>query len=89
MASFIIFVMPRIIPKLTFPAIAIPQRRKRFVRSEPLAFQLTDRDIELVRLVAKHRFLRSTHLSDLVQAWHKKICERLTGLFHARSTRST
>jgi hypothetical protein len=63
--------------------MVLAPRRKRFVRSEPAPFQLTDRDIQLVRLVAEHRFLRSTHLSDLTQAPHKKICERLTPLFHA------
>ena len=60
-----------------------PRRKRRFVRETPDPFQLTDRDIALVRLVAQHRFLRSTHLSDLSQAPHKKVCDRLTSLFHA------
>jgi hypothetical protein len=62
---------------------ANPRRKRRFVRETPEPFQLTDRDIALVRLVAQHRFLRSTHLSDLCQAPHKKVCNRLTSLFHA------
>jgi len=37
----------------------------------------------LIRLVAQHRFLRSTHLSDLCQSPHKKVCNRLAALFHA------
>ena len=61
-----------------------PSRRKRrFVRETPPAFQLTSRDIDLVRLVADFRFLKSTQLSELVEAPHKKICDRLTALFHA------
>lgn len=65
------------------PQIATPRRKRRFVREAPEPFQLTERDIALVRLVAEHRFLRSTHLSDLAQAPHKKVCHRLTCLFHA------
>jgi hypothetical protein len=59
-------------------------RRSRFVRAaEPPLLQLTDRDIEIIRQVAAHRFLRSTHISQLLQAPHKKILERLTLLYHA------
>lgn len=65
-------------------AIAKPIRRPRFRRCDiQPAFQLTERDIEIVRKVARHRFLRSTHISRLVEGPHKKICERLTLLFHA------
>ena len=59
------------------------QRRKRFERDTPPPFQITPRDIDLVRHVAQHRFLRSTHLSALVASPHKKVCDRLTALFHA------
>lgn len=59
------------------------RRKRRFVRETPDPFQLTDRDIALIRFVAEYRFLRSTHLSDLAQASHKKVCDRLTCLFHA------
>jgi Replication-relaxation len=60
------------------------RRRSRFSR-DPAAFsfQVTERDVEIIRLVASHRFLRSTHISDLLVAPHKKICERLTLLYHA------
>lgn len=69
---------------LVAPSIVCPPRRKRrFVRETPDAFQLTERDVHLVHLVAQHRFLRSTHLSLLCAAPHKKICDRLTVLFHA------
>jgi hypothetical protein len=60
------------------------RRRPRFHRVEDSpSFQLTERDVEIVRQVAHHRFLRSTHLSQLQNASHKKICERLTPLYHA------
>ena len=40
-------------------------RRPRFRRAdEAPSFQLTERDIEIVRQVAQHRFLRSIHLSQ-------------------------
>ena len=61
----------------------LAQRRKRFEREAPSAFQITRRDFDLVRHVAQHRLLRSTHLSALVAAPHKKICDRLADLFHA------
>jgi protein involved in plasmid replication-relaxation len=65
-------------------AITEPARRRRFHRSEePPVFQLTERDVEIVRQVARYRFLRSTHISQLLDASHKKICERLTLLYHA------
>lgn len=61
-----------------------PVRRPRFRRAEaPPAFQLTERDVEIIRLVARHRFLRSTHISQLLDAAHKKVLERLSPLFHA------
>ncbi len=60
------------------------RRRPRFTRVEvPPAFQITERDIAIIREVAHHRFLRSTHISQLLDAPHKKISERLTPLYHA------
>jgi hypothetical protein len=70
-------------PTALSPTLTHPRRKRRFVRETPEPFQLTERDVELVRLVAEHRFLRSTHLSELVEAPHKKVCDRLTSLFHA------
>jgi hypothetical protein len=65
-------------------SIVEPIRRRRFHRSEVVPpFQLTERDVEIARQVARHRFLRSTHISLLLEAPHKKICERLTLLYHA------
>src|SRR5436190_703736 len=70
-------------PTVALSPLPLTPRKRRFVRETPERFQLTERDIMLVRLVAKHRFLRSTHLSELCQAPHKKVCDRLTSLFHA------
>ena len=59
------------------------RRCPRFNRVEiQPAFQITERDVAIVREVARHRFLRSTHISQLLDAPHKKILERLTPLYH-------
>ena len=59
-------------------------RRPRFRRaSEPPAFRLTDGDVEIVRLLARHRFLRSTHIADLVRRSPDRVNDRLLRLFHA------
>ena len=44
------------------------ERRKRFERDadDALPLRLTERDIEIVRHVARHRFLRSDHIEHLV-----------------------
>jgi hypothetical protein len=61
-----------------------PRRRSRFTRAAtPPSFQITERDLAIVRHVARHRFLRSTHISRLIDAPHKKILDRLTALYHA------
>jgi DNA-binding Lrp family transcriptional regulator len=58
------------------------ERRPRFRRaSEPPAFQLTDGDVAIVRLLARHRFLRSTHIAALVGRSLDRTNERLRGLF--------
>ena len=64
-------------------ALETPRRRPRFTRADtPPPFRITKRDIEIVRQVARHRFLRSTHISQLLDAPHKKILERLSPLYH-------
>jgi DNA-binding Lrp family transcriptional regulator len=65
-------------------AATVPRlRRPRFRRaSEPPAFRLTDDDIEIVRLLARHRFLRSTHIAALVGRSLDAVNRRLNGLFH-------
>jgi DNA-binding Lrp family transcriptional regulator len=58
------------------------ERRPRFRRaSNPPAFQLTDGDLAIVRLLARHRFLRSTHIAALVGRSLDRTNERLRGLF--------
>lgn len=55
----------------------------RFRRaSEPPAFRLTDDDVEIVRLLARHRFLRSTHIAALVGRSLDRTNDRLSKLFH-------
>jgi hypothetical protein len=59
-------------------------RRPRFRRaSEPPAFRLTDDDVEIVRQLARHRFLRSTHIAALVRRSLDRTNDRLMRLFHA------
>ena len=61
-----------------------PTRRPRFRRaSEPPAFRLTDDDVEIVRQLARHRFLRSTHIAALVSRSLDRTNDRLHRLFHA------
>lgn len=58
------------------------ERRPRFRRAaERPAFQLTDGDVAIVRLLARHRFLRSTHISALVGRSLDRTNDRLRGLF--------
>jgi len=56
----------------------------RFRRaSEPPAFRLTDDDVEIVRQVARHRLIRSTHIAALVGRSLDRTNDRLLRLFHA------
>lgn len=56
--------------------------RPRRVRSgDPPPFQMTGRDIEIIRLVARYRFLSSHHIRCLVSGSGKHIGTRLKGLF--------
>jgi DNA-binding Lrp family transcriptional regulator len=59
-------------------------RRPRFHRAaEPPAFRLTDDDVIIIRLLAQHRFLRSTHIAALVGRSLDRTNDRLSRLFHA------
>jgi len=65
-------------------AVGQPMRRPRFRRaSEPPAFRLTDGDVEIVRQLARFRFLRSTHIAALVNRSVDRTNDRLLRLFHA------
>src|SRR5437667_5895445 len=60
-----------------------PPRRPRFRRaSEPPAVRLTDDDVAIVRELARHRFLRSTHIAVLVGRSLDRTNDRLKGLYH-------
>jgi hypothetical protein len=61
-----------------------PIRLPRFRRaSKPPAFRLTDDDVAIVRLLARHRFLRSTHIAVLAGRSLDRTNDRLSKLFHA------
>ncbi|MGO9135503.1 MAG: replication-relaxation family protein [Methylovirgula sp.] len=65
-------------------SISSLSRRPRFRRaSEPPAFRLTDDDVDIVRHLARHRFLRSTHIAALVGRSLDRTNDRLSRLFHA------
>src|SRR5215210_6182065 len=59
-------------------------RRPRFRRAAaPPPFRLTEDDIEIVRVVARHRLIRSTHIAALVGRSLDRTNDRLLRLFHA------
>jgi DNA-binding Lrp family transcriptional regulator len=61
-----------------------PTRRPRFRRaSEPPAFRLTDDDVVIIRQLARHRFLRSTHIAVMVGRSLDRTNDRLNKLFHS------
>ncbi len=65
-------------------AVQRQTRRPRFRRaSEPPAFRLTDDDVEIVRQLARLRFLRSTHIAALLNRSVDRTNDRLMRLFHA------
>ncbi len=67
--------------KVAAPTVS---RRPRFRRaSEPPAFRLTDDDLVIIRQLARHRFLRSTHIAALVGRSVDRTNDRLSRLFHA------
>lgn len=58
-------------------------RRPRFRRTAPPSFRVTDNDVTILRLLARHRFLRSTHIAALVGRSLDRTNDRLSRLFHA------
>ncbi|WFU37168.1 replication-relaxation family protein [Bradyrhizobium brasilense] len=65
---------------LTFVA----KRRPRFRRSlEPLPFRIAEGDVLILRQLARHRFLRSTHISALIGRSLDRTNDRLCRLYHA------
>src|ERR1041384_3715140 len=59
-------------------------RRPRFRRAAaPPPFRLTEDDVEIVRVVARHRLIRSTHIAARVGRSLDRTNDRLLRLFHA------
>jgi hypothetical protein len=60
-----------------------PPRLPRFQRVPSVAPpQLTERDREIIRLVYRHRFLRSSHICSLIPGSSQQILRRLKLLYH-------
>jgi DNA-binding Lrp family transcriptional regulator len=58
-------------------------RLPRFKRASAVAaMQLTERDREIIRLVERHRFLRSSHICSLISGSPQQLLRRLKLLFH-------
>jgi len=58
-------------------------RLPRFQRSSYVApFHLTERDREILRLVYRHRFLRSSHICSLTSGSTQQVLRRLKLLYH-------
>jgi Replication-relaxation len=55
-----------------------PRRRRS---GTPPPFQLTNRDLDILRAVARYRFLHSGHIRRLIDGSKKNIANRLKGLF--------
>lgn len=58
------------------------ERRPRFRRVTIAAITPTERDIEIIRIANKFRFIRSTHLLELTGAPYKPLMRRLQLLYH-------
>ncbi len=58
-------------------------RLPRFKRASAIPqIQLTQRDLTIIRLIHRHRFLRSSHISALIGGSERQILRRLQLLFH-------
>lgn len=60
---------------------AAQKRRPRFRRAAPAAYRVTDGDIAILELLARHRFLRSTHIAALAGRSLDRTNDRLRKLF--------
>jgi hypothetical protein len=59
------------------------EKRKPRFRREEISYQPTERDLEIVRHVARHRFLATPHFRQLVKGGGQGIGRRLHTLYHA------
>jgi hypothetical protein len=65
-------------------ATHMSQRRPRFRRAAtPPPFRLTEGDLAILQWLARHRFLRSTHVAALIDRSIDRTNDRLARLFHA------
>jgi Replication-relaxation len=68
----------------TRDSVAAGHRRARFERAISTPIHLTDDDLCIIKTVARCRFLRSTHIVQLLsQRSPRKVIERLCALYHA------
>ena len=61
----------------------LQKRLPRFQRQKIRPFQLTPRDLDVIRLVARHRFLTSPQICSVVDGAKGQILRRLQFLYHA------
>lgn len=64
-------------------------RKPRYRRADVPNFSITDRDVEILKIVARHRFIRSTHITALLGAMFpgssdQQVLRRLKLLFHSQ-----
>jgi hypothetical protein len=59
------------------------KRKPRFKRSPTKNVQIMPRDVEVLKHVYKHRFLRSTHLAQLIGGSQQTLLRRLQLLYHS------
>src|SRR5438045_301226 len=69
-------------------ATARKPRFKRMPEAVPTGFRITERDLAILRLVARLRFARSTHIVAAIQATQpeasaQKLIRRLEWLYHS------
>ena len=57
-------------------------RLPRFRRASTVHFELTERDLAIIRLVDRHRFIRSPQIISLVGGSRQNILRRLKFLYH-------
>ena len=58
-------------------------RKPRFKRAKIRPFQVQERDLDIIKVVYKHRFLSSEHITALIDGSGQGILRRLQLLYHA------
>lgn len=66
-----------------YPVGMESSRRPRFTRSQDIVpVQLTERDRQIIRLIHRYRFLRSSQIVALIGGSHQQLLRRLQVLYH-------